>query len=130
MYILTLRTDKPEAEIGLYKDNQQLSYETWPADRQLAETIHLKIKATLDAQKLNLHDLGGIIIYQGPGSFTGLRIGIAVANALADSVGAAIAGCEHENWLTDGFARILAAETDKIVVPAYGALPNITAPRK
>ncbi len=130
MYILTLRTDRPEAEIGLYKDQQQLSYEPWMAHRQLAETIHLKIKATLDAQKLELQDLGGIVIYQGPGSFTGLRIGIAVANALADSVGAAIIGREHETWLRDGLARILVAETDIIVVPAYGALPNITAPRK
>jgi hypothetical protein len=44
MIILTIRTDKPEAEIGLYDDEKQIIYETWQAHRQLAETIHLKIK--------------------------------------------------------------------------------------
>lgn len=130
MYILTLRTDKPEAEIGLYKDSTQLSYETWEAHRQLAETIHLKIKTVLGNQKLSLNDVGGIVIYKGPGSFTGLRIGIAVANALANSLEAQIIGAEHEGWLSEGLPRIIKSETDTIVVPEYGALPNITAPRK
>lgn len=130
MLILTLRTDKPEAEIGLYQDEEQLSYETWSAHRQLAETLHLKIQSTLDAQGLMLPNIDGIVIYKGPGSFTGLRIGIAVANALADSISAAIVGSEHETWLTEGLARLEEGITDTIVIPAYGALPNITAPRK
>ncbi len=49
MIILTIRTDKPEAEIGLYDGEQQLAYEMWSAHRQLAETIHTKIKELLDS---------------------------------------------------------------------------------
>ena len=48
MLILTIRTDKPEAELGLYKDNQQLDYFVWQAHRELAETIHNKIKELLE----------------------------------------------------------------------------------
>ena len=130
MYILTLKTDQPEAEIGLYKDDQQLSYETWEAHRQLAETIHHKIKATLDTQKIDLHQLDGLIVYQGPGSFTGLRIGLTVANALAASLGASIVGVTGDDWIKTGLQKLLAGESDKVVIPEYGALPNITAPRK
>lgn len=37
MIILSIRTDKPEAEVGLYKDSVQLAYETWTAHRALAD---------------------------------------------------------------------------------------------
>jgi hypothetical protein len=44
MITLTVRTDKPEAEVGLYKDNEQLAYISWQAHRELAETLHGKIR--------------------------------------------------------------------------------------
>ena len=130
MYILTLRTDNPEAEIGLYKDHEQISYQTWQAHRQLAETIHIKIMEVLATQELTLKDLDGLVIYQGPGSFTGLRIGITVANALANSLAIPICGTMSEEWLVTGLRRILAGQSDQLVLPEYGALPHITAPKK
>jgi hypothetical protein len=36
MLILTIRTDKPEAEIGLFSDKDKLDYVIWQAHRQLA----------------------------------------------------------------------------------------------
>ena len=36
MLILAIRTEKPEAEIGLFDDEKKLAYETWEAHRQLA----------------------------------------------------------------------------------------------
>ncbi|MBC7707873.1 tRNA (adenosine(37)-N6)-threonylcarbamoyltransferase complex dimerization subunit type 1 TsaB [Polaromonas sp.] len=130
MLILTLRTDKPEAEIGLYNDTAQLSYQSWQAHRQLAETIHLKIKEVLDAQDLSLKDVEGIAMHQGSGSFTGLRIGITVANALADSLGIPICGKIGDDWIEPTIRRLLNNESDKLIIPEYGSLPNITAPRK
>jgi tRNA threonylcarbamoyladenosine biosynthesis protein TsaB len=130
MIILTIRTDKPEAEIGIYNDKTQLTYETWQAHRQLAETVHLKIKATLEAQQLDLRMIKGIVVFQGPGSFTGLRIGISVANALADGLGIAIVGAQGEDWASDGITRLTAADNDRIVLPEYGALPNVSTPKK
>jgi hypothetical protein len=43
MLIITLRTDKPDAEIGLFDSSRQLDYYTWQAHRQLAETLHTKL---------------------------------------------------------------------------------------
>ena len=61
MIILTIRTDKPEAEIGLYDGSTQLAYETWQAHKQLSETIHAKILSLLKSKKLNWQDIDGIV---------------------------------------------------------------------
>jgi tRNA threonylcarbamoyladenosine biosynthesis protein TsaB len=95
MLILTLRTDNPEAEVGLYDDEEQLSYETWTAHRQLAETIHGKVKALLGTKGKDWHDVQGVVAYQGPGSFTGLRIGLTVANALAQGLQVPIVAAQN-----------------------------------
>jgi tRNA threonylcarbamoyladenosine biosynthesis protein TsaB len=130
MLILTIRTDKPEAELGLYNDEQRLAYITWSAHRELAETINLKIRDLLADQHKGLRDVEGIIFFQGPGSFTGLRIGASIANALADGTDAHIVGSTGEGWLTQGLGRLLVGEADKFALPKYGAAPHITAPRK
>lgn len=44
------------------------------------------IEKILTKNRLTLKDLTGIKVNTGPGSFTGLRVGISVANALAFSL--------------------------------------------
>jgi tRNA threonylcarbamoyladenosine biosynthesis protein TsaB len=129
MLILTLRTDKPEAEIGLYDNQEQLAYETWQAHRELAETISKKIIDVLQAADKRLHELNGIVVYKGPGSFTGLRIGLTVANALAYSLTIPIVSQLDDDWLSAGIERLQANYDEKITTPEYGALPHITAPK-
>lgn len=130
MIILTIRTDKPEAEIGLYHDHGQLAYETWQAHRELGQTIHLKVHELLQSQDKDWKDVEGIVTFQGPGSFTGLRIGLTVANALAYAQNIPIVAVMDENWTNDGIGRLLKGENDKIALPEYGAEANITKPRK
>ncbi len=130
MLIITIRTDKPEADIGLYEADIQLAYETWSAHRQLAETIHLKLQALLAGQQKDMHDIDGIVVFEGPGSFTGLRIGITVANALAYGLDAKIVAAADPDWLETGIARLLAGESQPVAVPEYGAAPHITVQKK
>lgn len=129
MIILTLRTDKPEAEIGLYEDGAQLAYESWQAHRALAETIHQKIQTILAGKGLQLQNIDGIVCYKGPGSFTGLRIGLTVANATAYSLQKPIVSETGDNWIQSGIARLMGGENESVAMPEYGADVHITLPK-
>jgi tRNA threonylcarbamoyladenosine biosynthesis protein TsaB len=130
MIILTIRTDKPEAEIGLYDGQNQLVYETWQAHRELAETIHIKIKEILNQASKGLDDIEGIACYRGPGSFTGLRIGLSVANALAYAQAIPVVARQNPDWLEQGIKDLLVGQNDKIAIPEYGAEAKTTKQRK
>src|SRR5579875_3211990 len=101
MNILILRTDKPQAEVGLYKDEEKQKYISWQADRQLSITIHKKIEELLEGAKPE-----GIVVYGGPGSFTGLRIGISVANALAYSLDIPIVAVGGPDWIENAIKKL------------------------
>ncbi len=130
MKILAIRTDKPEAELYLYNGQKQLAELKWQAHRELSDTIHLKIQQILDKSSIKLEELDGLIIFRGPGSFTGLRIGATVANTLAYAYSIPIIGSLGPDWLKSGIQKLLAGQNDKIAVPEYGAEPNITKPVK
>ena len=130
MLVLSIRTDKPEAELGLFDDAQKLVYEQWSAHRQLAETIHDKLKTLLADQHISLEELGGIVVFKGPGSFTGLRIGLSVANGLAYGLKLPIVGTTGDYWIAAGCERLQRGQSEQVVAPDYGAEPHITAQKK
>ncbi len=128
--ILALRTDKPDSELYILDDEgKQIDSEVWAAHRQLASTLHNKIDELLSKNHQTFSDARGIIVFKGPGSFTGLRIGTAVANALSDSFQIPVVGVNGDNWLESGLAEIKHADTDNKIIPEYGSLP-LTTPQK
>lgn len=130
MLILIMRTDKPEAELGLYEDGQQLAYIKWQAHRELAETIHKKMNDLLNKSSKSLEDIDRIVAYKGPGSFTGLRIGLSVANALGYSLNVPIVATNGDDWIERGIKKLGTGNNNKIALPAYGSPAHTTTPRK
>ena len=130
MLILTIRTDNPQAEIGVFDNATKLAYRTWEAHKKLAETIHQTIDEVLAEAGKKSEDLQGIIAYEGPGSFTGLRIGLTVANTLAYSVHIPIVASKEENWIETGTNRLHAGEQDEVALPFYGRDAHITTQRR
>lgn len=130
MLILTIRTDNPEAEVGLFDGQTRLAYEKWPAHRELAETLHKKIRSILQSQNKSFEDIKGIVCFQGPGSFTGLRIGLTVGDAFAYGMDVPVVGAMGEDWIEQGIRRLLTGENDKIALPHYGAPVHITQQKR
>ncbi|MFO0882077.1 MAG: tRNA (adenosine(37)-N6)-threonylcarbamoyltransferase complex dimerization subunit type 1 TsaB [Candidatus Saccharimonadales bacterium] len=130
MIILALHTGNEQSELYLYNDKDELQSVTWLAHRQLADTIHTQIEQLLSAQSLNWNSIEGLAVFRGPGSFTGLRIGMTVANALALGLNVPIVAKSGDTWLTDALQALLNDENEKIVTPEYGGEANITLPKK
>lgn len=82
----------------------------------LAEKIFSFIHDKLQANQADWQDITEITFYSGPGSFTGLRIGAALVNTLADQLQIPLYdhhGVQHQ-----------------IILPDYGRPANISAPKK
>lgn len=102
----------------------------WEANRELAKGLLRYLGEQLEKNGKTWDDISGIVAYQGPGSFTGLRIGLTVLNTFAESKGVPIIGAMGEDWQSTGQTRLAAGENDKIVLPEYGGEAHITQPRK
>ena len=98
----------------------------------MAKNILAFIKEVIEENGNNLNNLTGICVFSGPGSFTGLRIGITVANSLADGLNIPIVSVsgECENWYSSAKEKLLQGQNEKLVMPIYGKEANITKPRK
>jgi tRNA A37 threonylcarbamoyladenosine modification protein TsaB len=127
--ILLLRTDTATTTIGV-GDPGAIVWHEWESGRELSGDLHAKLVERCAHQGILVGQLIGIVVYEGPGSFTGLRIGCAVVNALAYAMGIPIIGSTGDSWADDGLQRLARGEDDKLVMPVYGAEPNITRPVK
>ena len=105
------------------------SYE-WAADRSLARDMLAYLRDKLADHDKTFVDITGIGVCRGPGSFTGLRIGMVVLNTLASSLHIPIVGATGEAWQQGTLDRLERGENDRIVMPEYGSEANITTPRK
>ena len=129
--ILILKTGTEDNLLELRElDGESKFSNAWPASKLLSEELPGIIEDALNSLGLNFEDVSGVVGFKGPGSYTGLRIGITVINAIADQVGAPIVGTNGEDWIEDGLEKLRAGENDQIILPEYGGEANITKPRK
>lgn len=102
----------------------------WQADRQLARDMLAFLRDKLALQNKTFSDIAGIGVYRGPGSYTGLRIGITVMDTIATSNNVPIVGAIGDHWVEACLVRLEKGEDDKLVLPEYGGDANVTQPRK
>ena len=114
--ILCLRTDSPTAEVYVYSDNEVVVSRVWEAHRTLARDVLRVCSEACEEAGITLQQIMGVIIYQGPGSFTGLRIGVTTANTMAYSLSIPIVGVTGDEWITHGLTRLHNGENDQTII--------------
>jgi len=90
--------DQKQIKVALKKDGEVI--DSLSEDREFGSQVLLPlIEKILKTNKLEFKDLTEIEVETGPGSFTGLRVGVSVANALGFSLGIPVNGKKIESEL-------------------------------
>ncbi len=92
MLVLALDTTTRAGSFALVRDDRTLVLGTGDAARPHAVRLPGDVLDALAAAGLDLADVDGFAVASGPGSFTGLRIGIASVQGLAFATGKPVVG--------------------------------------
>ncbi|MGC8497969.1 MAG: tRNA (adenosine(37)-N6)-threonylcarbamoyltransferase complex dimerization subunit type 1 TsaB [Acidimicrobiales bacterium] len=103
--ILSIETATTACAAGL-ADGERRVASLLASDRRHVEVLIPGIQSLLAAWPATLRDVTRIVIDYGPGLFTGLRVGVATARALAEATGAELVGVTSlEIYATQAAAR-------------------------
>jgi tRNA threonylcarbamoyladenosine biosynthesis protein TsaB len=127
--IVLLDTSTPVCKLS-FVDGDWRYNDEWESGRTLAKGLLGYLHDNLQKHGKTWTAITGIVAFKGPGSFTGLRIGLTVLNTLADSESVPIVGTTGDDWQLIGMTRLEKGENDELVMPEYGGEPHITTPRK
>ena len=156
MRILAVDTATKSCSVAVVDDQTVLAEATVITDETHSKHLMNLIHQVIQVSKIPLNDLDGFAVTRGPGSFTGLRIGISTVKGLAASSGKPMVGIStldalaHQADLTSSlictvidarkeevyFARyrrvdgdgMMIRETDEMVLSVFEALKSIEEP--
>ena len=92
MKILAVSTAEKECSMALLEENNPVCEEMWATKQTHSKRIMEMVAKIMDRAGMQVHELDGFVAAKGPGSFTGLRIGISTVKGLAYAVGKPCAG--------------------------------------
>ncbi len=82
-YLLNIETATKNCSVSLAKDGNTIALkELNDGGYSHAENLHEFIKLVLDEANIAMSELSAIAVSKGPGSYTGLRIGVSAAKGL------------------------------------------------
>lgn len=92
MTILAFDTTSPTGSLALWADGRLIELVPIDSPDGFSPLIFDAIGALLSRHDLTVSDLDAIGVATGPGSFTGVRVGLAAAKGLAEALSIPIAG--------------------------------------
>ena len=82
-YILSIETSTTNCSVALSKNDKVIAFKEYnDANYSHSELLHQFILEVLNLAELKIEDLSAVAISKGPGSYTGLRIGVSAAKGL------------------------------------------------
>lgn len=115
MLTLALDTATEHMSLALASGDGLLVEEGYDAGRQHLEELLPRILKMLHAHGREFSDLESVIAGLGPGTFSGLRVGIATARALAQALEIPIGGCSSLNALALGLVDSAGRSTGSVM---------------
>lgn len=86
MNILAIETTGLKASVALRRENGEILEETCDETLNHLKYLMVMLQNLLKKSELSINDIDIVAVSEGPGSFTGIRIGMASAKALAQAL--------------------------------------------
>ena len=95
--ILAINSASEKVSIAIYQPGKIESEVSWESYRTQSREILPEIDKLFKKNNCALCDLTCIYVNSGPGSFTGLRVGISIANSIGYSLNIPVYGIKNKN---------------------------------
>lgn len=134
LYINTVGPNK--ALICLFNKEKVLETASRIINFNQNQSILKLINQVLKKSRLNLKNISGIAVVNGPGRFSSIRTGLSIANTLAYFLQIPIINLSintfqtNKKYLEKLVNKIIKRKVGNLVSPFYGKNPNITSPNK
>jgi len=116
--IIVLDTSTKACSVSLYRDSELLaSWHRVSEGYTHAEELHLRISEVMQKAQVKFSQLDAVAVGKGPGSYTGLRIGVSSAKGLAYGLGIPLISIES----LDLILADLETQDQSIVIPMIDA---------
>ena len=129
MIILAVHSSSPRLGIAVVRDGEILVEEILPSGREHLENIALAVQRVVAQSDLRLNGLDGLGVVVGPGSFSGIRVGMSFVKGVALALKKPVAGISSleilaRQALIDGEcgAAVIDARRGQVYVSVYRRL--------
>lgn len=133
-WLLALDTATDQAGLALV-DGEQVAEMSWPGGRRQTTSVLPALESMLAQLGVAVDDIGAVAVAAGPGSFTGLRVGLSLAKGLAITGDRALVGVNTLDIAAAPFTEagvpclaLVPAGRSRIVWSHYGYHRAPTAP--
>lgn len=99
--LLAFETSHTPGQVALLESDQCVWQESLPVGRRTTETFALVIQRALREQSWKPTEIGWVAVSRGPGSFTGLRIGVTAAKVFALTTDCGLVGVDTMQLVAD-----------------------------
>lgn len=119
--LLLIETATTSCSVALVQQGQVLALKELNERNIHAEVITVFIEELFSTAGKTYQDLDAVAVSSGPGSYTGLRIGVSTAKGLCFALDKPLIGIETMQAMADGMAAQLPADSNTLLCPMIDA---------
>jgi tRNA threonylcarbamoyladenosine biosynthesis protein TsaB len=117
--ILNLETSSTNCSVCLAKDGVILAMKELNSENYShSEKLHVFIEEVIKEANLKTEDLEAVAVSKGPGSYTGLRIGVSAAKGLCYALGVPLVSV---STLKSMASQLIGVDEDAVIIPVLDA---------
>jgi tRNA threonylcarbamoyladenosine biosynthesis protein TsaB len=120
LFILSIETATPVCSVAIHRGDHLVAQAEFHVDKVHATALTPTIDFLLQQCGIQKQELSAVAVSKGPGSYTGLRIGVAVAKGLCFTLGIPLIGVETLQAMALGMGP-LAAKDNSLICPMLDA---------